>query len=574
MINDIKLTSAMRNSLLNHQQIKDLTATVEKRLATGKKVNDILDGPVEYFKAKGLYDKADSLLKRKDDIDQAISTLKATQHGIVAIETLVKQAKGLAEEAKTANGEQRTILQAQAQKLMEEITKIAEDSHHNGVNLLVEDNTTTPTLLDSDNPGGTPVRMEVDDRFVYLSNRSNVEIYTQNDDGTLTNVSTIAGNDVQDSWSDGNFLYVAYTTYPAGVATSNVSVYDVADDGTAVLVDQITPGPGETRRIYGDGDYIYQTGYSSGIYVYDVDGNGQLSLVDTDDQGGSYNDIFSDGNFLYVAAQAGGIHTYDIAEDGTLTHMSTNPGAADDETGIWGDGQYIYSVSRTGGIRSHSVDANGALTAIDTDKQAGDYSSVRGDDDYVYATTTNGIEVYEVNNDGTLNYLNNIPTTANAGYLHPYEDLIYVTDSTDGLTVYDSGKPIEFVVDFSDDTSLSIEGTDVRQEALGIPKSEINFLSYQTVDFTIEKLDRALNKLKTTAASYAADFALLQTRLELTEDLVNTHEEAGDKLTLADLEEESANRLALETREQLSLFSMTNSHQSIQNLIDILFGGR
>ncbi|MCZ6608227.1 MAG: flagellin-like protein, partial [Alphaproteobacteria bacterium] len=61
--------------------------------------------------------------------------------------------------------------------------------------------------------------------------------------------------------------------------------------------------------------------------------------------------------------------------------------------------------------------------------------------------------------------------------------------------------------------------------------------------------------------------ALLQTRLEFTENYVNTLRRGADKLTLADLNEEGANRLAVQTRRQLGVQALAFAGQAEQGIL-------
>jgi flagellin-like hook-associated protein FlgL len=63
----------------------------------------------------------------------------------------------------------------------------------------------------------------------------------------------------------------------------------------------------------------------------------------------------------------------------------------------------------------------------------------------------------------------------------------------------------------------------------------------------------------------------LTTRFDFTESLVNSLEGGATKLTQADLNEESANLLALQTRQQLGINSLALASQSERSIL-ALFG--
>ena len=86
-------------------------------------------------------------------------------------------------------------------------------------------------------------------------------------------------------------------------------------------------------------------------------------------------------------------------------------------------------------------------------------------------------------------------------------------------------------------------------------------------DTVITGLDAALTTLRSESQKLGSNVALLQTRLDFTEQYVNTLEEGAGKLTLADLNQEGANLLALQTRQQLGISSLAFAGQSEQGIL-------
>ncbi|MEG3618317.1 flagellin [Magnetovibrio sp. PR-2] len=90
-----------------------------------------------------------------------------------------------------------------------------------------------------------------------------------------------------------------------------------------------------------------------------------------------------------------------------------------------------------------------------------------------------------------------------------------------------------------------------------------------SIDAAITDLSSALTTLRTEASSLGNNVALLQTRLEFTEAYVSTLDEGGSKLTLADINEEGANLLALQTRQQLGIQSLSFAGQAEQSVLGL-----
>ncbi len=98
-----------------------------------------------------------------------------------------------------------------------------------------------------------------------------------------------------------------------------------------------------------------------------------------------------------------------------------------------------------------------------------------------------------------------------------------------------------------------------------------NFADTAAVDGALSDLNNALTELRTNAATLGSNSTVLQTRISFTADLVNTLETGAGKLTLADLNEESASLLALQTRQQLGINSLSLAAQSERSILG-LFG--
>ena len=135
--------------------------------------------------------------------------------------------------------------------------------------------------------------------------------------------------------------------------------------------------------------------------------------------------------------------------------------------------------------------------------------------------------------------------------------------------------PDNLVVDFNEDASsqLTISGIDTTTatSGLNVASATNNFSGDTDIDNAIGATRAALTSLRTAAAILGSNNSVLQTRLDFTEDLINTLDEGAGKLTLADLNEESANLLSLQTRQQLGLNSLALAAQSERSILN-LFG--
>ena len=88
MNTSITLTGGMRQNLYSMQQTQNLMEKTQGRLASGKRVQSALDDPINYFASLGHEQRANDLASRKDEMSEAIQTVKAGDSGIDAITTM------------------------------------------------------------------------------------------------------------------------------------------------------------------------------------------------------------------------------------------------------------------------------------------------------------------------------------------------------------------------------------------------------------------------------------------------------------------------------------------------------
>ncbi len=125
-------------------------------------------------------------------------------------------------------------------------------------------------------------------------------------------------------------------------------------------------------------------------------------------------------------------------------------------------------------------------------------------------------------------------------------------------------------VEFSNLTSsaISIASVDLRTGSLGLDiTSANNFSLTSLIDAAIAELDAAVEELSGNGQTIGSNVALLQTRLDFTERYVGVLEEGAGKLTLADITEEGANLVALQTRQQLGISALAFAGQSEQQVL-------
>ena len=87
------------------------------------------------------------------------------------------------------------------------------------------------------------------------------------------------------------------------------------------------------------------------------------------------------------------------------------------------------------------------------------------------------------------------------------------------------------------------------------------------INASIRAIDSALVTVRQVAQNLGTNSALLSIRAEFTNNLINTLRGGSSELVNADLNEESANLLSLQTRQQLGTISLSIAQQSEQSIL-------
>ncbi len=87
------------------------------------------------------------------------------------------------------------------------------------------------------------------------------------------------------------------------------------------------------------------------------------------------------------------------------------------------------------------------------------------------------------------------------------------------------------------------------------------------LDAASSQIQVALTTLSTQASILSSNLSIISARQNFTTNLTNVLKEGADKLTLADMNEESANMLALQTRQNLGVTSLSLASQAAQSVL-------
>ena len=115
--------------------------------------------------------------------------------------------------------------------------------------------------------------------------------------------------------------------------------------------------------------------------------------------------------------------------------------------------------------------------------------------------------------------------------------------------------------------SLNVSGKDMSSASLGL--NTVDWQTQADITRSLSEISAALKSIRNFSAELGNNYNIITSRQDFTENLINILTEGADKLTLADMNEESANMLALQTRQQLAINSLSLASQASQAVLKL-----
>jgi len=126
---------------------------------------------------------------------------------------------------------------------------------------------------------------------------------------------------------------------------------------------------------------------------------------------------------------------------------------------------------------------------------------------------------------------------------------------------------------FNEDGSSKIDIKGVNNSTTGTDSLNLAqldsdaFDSNTSVNGVLDSLKGVIDKLRGQAAKFGSNLSVVETRQDFTKQMINVLQTGAANLTLADTNEEAANVLALQTRQQLSSTALSLASQADQNVL-------
>ena len=584
----ISLTASMRSNLLSLQNIASQQDIVQNRLATGLKVSSAIDNPSSYYTASSLNNRAADLTALLDAMSQGIQTIKAASEAIASGTKFLEQAKAVASSAlETAipakewfaeqAGENSAVVET-AQELKEAIAAGKETIVVYG-----------------------KIDFDLDDNITLNAGQKLVGIgYFGNFDSTTDKFSSLnfSSNKIQNAITLNNNTLISDLTvnYQNNFVnpTTNFNALAVIGNKKAIIENMdINFSTTKSLRGMAQAAILVSTGAESdirgtinvrteGTLVFGIYGisqakihlNGDINIHTKGDEGVGIHTNYASTTEISgrLNIQTEGFESYGISNAGS-GHGNTTHILSETEIYIQSQGFYIINpASKTSEPNTLIIDNGVQIALKNAETQKENYFKLK--DKYetkieTYLTPENlqNAPLYfsEINGNWQEE-ANQAPSASQPVYeniLEQYNFLIRDA-SYKGINLLE-GQNLK--INFNEDRSskIDVNGVKADSESLGLKTKE--WKTAEDIEKAISELEEAINTLRSFASEFGNYYSIVTTRQDFTENLINVLEEGADKLTLADMNQESANMLALQTSQQLAINSLSLASQASQAVL-------
>ena len=584
----ISLTASMRSNLLSLQNIASQQDIVQNRLATGLKVSSAIDNPSSYYTASSLNNRAADLTALLDAMSQGIQTIKAASEAIESGTKFLEQAKAVANQAlETAipakewfaeqAGENSAVVET-AQELKEAIAAGKETIVVYGkIDFDLDDNITLNAGQKLVGIGYFGNFDSATDKFSSLNFSSNKiqNAITLNNNTLISDLTVNYQNNFVNPTTNFNALAVignkkaiienmdinfSTTKSLRGMAQAAILVSTGAESDIRGTINVRTEG----TLVFG----IY------GISQAKIHLNGDINIHTKGDEGVGIHTNYASTTEISgrLNIQTEGFESYGISNAGS-GHGNTTHILSGTEIYIQSQGFYIINpASKTSEPNTLIIDNGVQIALKNAETRKENYFKLK--DKYetkieTYLTPENlqNAPLYFSEISGNWHEKANKPPSASQpvyeNILEQYNFLIRDA-SYKGINLLEGQK---LKVNFNEDRSskIDVNGVKADSESLGI--KTIEWKNAEDVEKAISELEEAINTLRSFASEFGNYYSIVTTRQDFTENLINVLEEGADKLTLADMNQESANMLALQTAQQLAVNSLSLASQASQSIL-------
>ncbi len=532
MGSNIVLSAGVRQNLLALQNTAQLMSTTQNRLATGKKVNSALDNPTNFFTSSSLQRRANDLNALLDAMSNGVKTLEAADNGLTSITKALETMRS-------------TLHQARQDKSFQTATYALDSAAITAASIDTNAEATQLSFTGG-SVGATPVAVDLSTARGVLTGGA---AYGAGADLDFDNAGAYGGNNSQLTFN---------LTINGG---ANITVSVQATDATHI-----------TATVAG------QAGTSTA--VADADAVTEAELIS------ALNAGFTAGSVGITASDNGGSIAFTATGTSNTTNAST---AAVDINTIAGTNSVVTSdfgfdganTSTITGVTARTTDqlvsvinANASLDG--KIRASNDNGKLRIENQSTQALTVTGYNSTSSKVDGSAGTTtiagNSVRSTLADQFNELRDQLDKLSDdaSFNGVNLL-RGDKLKITFNETGTSSIDIQtanGDTINAAYLSISDLVATDLDSDTnIDSLLDNLKTSLNTITSQASTFGSNLSMVENRQDFTKNMVNTLQTGADNLVLADTNEEGANLLALQTRQQLSTTALSLSAQADQAVL-------
>jgi flagellin len=601
-MSDITLSAGVRQNLLALQNTSKQTNVVNEALATGKKVNSALDNPSSFFTSQSLSNRASDLGSLLDSIGQAVQTLNAADQGITSLTSLVQSAKSIATQA-----EQATKGSVSYTNITGSVAIAADRSRTtSGATVATADTSATASVKGSYSINLTSLAGAADGNTLQLTDGTTTATFQY----LTSSTETATGSDV--GFTNAATFKTALTSAFSNATVSGTStvsiqttaVQDYSTNYTASGSANLTGLGSATAAVNGDvltvgdgshtGTFRYVTGTASAASGTYTDATSLAAAINNANSAVSSDVTASSATGGYLQLDAA--KTVTIATGGAIsTDLSLSTNTTTDNynatlAGLSGS-LTVQSGSDTANTLTFGT-GNGQISTLTQLSTAlagftDITSTVNGSSKVNFAPQSSANVVVGGAASvltalglaaGTTTPTSTVSTasTTRSSLQTQYNNLLTQIDQLAGDASYNgvnllNGDNLKVTFNETGTSSLTIAGVNLNSTGLGLSQiSGTGFQDNNVIDNTVKGLNTALDTLRGQASAFGSNLTTVQTRQDFTNNLISTLQTGSDNLVLADTNQEGADLLALQTRQQLSTTALSFSNQADQAILKIL----
>jgi flagellin-like hook-associated protein FlgL len=367
------------------------------------------------------------------------------------------------------------------------------------------------------------------------------------------------GDSFELSIGDTTYTFDFYDSGTAAYAGSNVGIDIAAGEEISDVIAAINTAldaDGNSAAINGDGNLEFTAGVTGETITIDPNTNSTAGVLTA--LGLTSGDAASSTN-ADLAALDGSDLTIDVGDASFTYTFSATSTRADLET------QLAAFVTDNDEVGAASIDTDGNLTV--TAAEETDSITLGGTALTSFGTDLTTTEIDPVTTGGT---------NRREDLENDFNELLIQIDELKNDAGF-NGKNLldgdDLKVIFNEDGSSSLTIGGVTFDSAGLGLSSVTAGDFDTdanIEATLATLDTATSTLRSQASKFGSNLSVVETRENFTKETINTLETGAANLTLADLNEEGANLLSLQTRQSLSSTALSLASQADQNVLRLL----